>query len=422
MYISGKKIWGLLLFLLLIYSCDKNTNTQDTKIRTYTLKVIGLYPKIFNCIGKKELPCIYFTTEDGSVRFIPLERLGLEEAPPAFMPDQGLAVPLIFSEKITAVIQISREYTLGYRLISTGAINLDEFVHFASAKNDTLLFGNSSNIEVASESLRMQIPNDKNNIITDNQEYKTIEITGDWKSCSDINITQKGIEGIVFSNAFSGIRYFLIQKGSAFPEFIGWREFQENTTHTETGIPHIFLANLSEEAYPSVDSTEIDPPYPFGFVDTKTIWFSTQKYPPPQSIKVKFVRMLRRFESICSLASDGTKTFVFAEDKNGLYVFQRKSKWEWIEEKITDNSYGYLNSFIFGGTPCAVFTGKDGTLKITCKINNTWKIKTIDPDVFSGINLHMFQENSRLHIVYNLVQNRPVIRYVQVEMDRLFRD
>ncbi len=414
----------LLLFILAYQSCAKTTNDQDTKIRFYTLRTSGLYPKIFSCIGKKEALCIYFTAEDGTIRFTPLERIELEEAPPAFVPDKGLAIPLMFSEKITAVIQISQDHmALGYRLISGGTINLSEFVSFASAKNDVLLFGDNTYIKIASENTQMQIPNDKNNIITDNQEQKTIEITGNWMPCSDIVITKKGIEGIVFSNTFSGIRYFLVQSNSSSTEFVGWRTFQEDATYTESKIPYVFLITLSEEAYPSVDSTDINPLFPFGFIDTKNVWFSIQRYDilPPR-IKIRYVGTSRKFEPICSISSDGSKTFVFAEDKTGLYIFQRKSRWEWVEEKITDNSYGYLNSFIFNGTPCAIFTGKDNTLKVTCKISGAWKIKTIDPDEFSGINLYTFQENSRLHIVYNLIRSKPLIRYAQIYIDSLFSE
>lgn len=387
------------------------------------IQIPGIYPKIFPCLGRTEKICIYYTGEDGSIWFFPIDNTDKPVQTIAHKAKYGTAIPIVFFQNLTGVVEI-RNDNPNYFLMVNGLTSLAADVSFVSANTQTLIFGDSVYREVLliidQQIIRRVIPNDKN-ILFETEESKDIisrdiDVVGGWSNCSSVFSDNDSVEGVVFSEIFSALNYFFFSKDRTISEFIGWDEVEETSSPEYLGIPSLYSLKLKKNAYPSVNSAKISPNYTFGFLDPNTIIF-VSPLSPPTEIKLRYLETSKKYlRDSCSISSDGGITYIFGSDKKELIMFQKKQKW--IREKVADFSAGEILSFIYKGSPCVLFTNlKDMSLKFSCKSGNIWNFREIDSGFIYSIS--MYNDGQSLLVIYNVIDDRGSlkIRIAKLKLD-----
>lgn len=390
----------------------------------------GIYPKIFRCVGKEEMLCLYFTGRDGKIWFFPVQNFENPVSTIAYTPreENSLAFPLLFSPQITAVFEVDFE-SYSNLLFVRGLTELQLNVSFASAKivGDTysLIFGDSSRRNLlfsTNENFFYGVIKNDRNIIFDRDENRETEISGNWGRCADVMpVSDEVVHGVVFSKIFSALNYFVISGRSSLSEFIGWEISEEKSTLEPTGIPSLYSARIKGNAYPSVDSTRVDPNTVFGFSDINNLLLIFPSS-PPREVRIRYLNMTKKYMGQCSICSDGRKSYIFGSDGRNLLMFLRRESYIWDVEKVADFTTGQIvYSLIYNGSPCVMFNNlNEMALKVACKIKGRWDVKEIDYGIISDVSF--LETQNKILVVYNIFENRELfIRYTELDLGKLFR-
>lgn len=425
LYLFGKFTLPILFYFILL--CCKGVGTQTHQsIEKKDIEIFGIYPKIFPCVGRAERLCVYYTGENGYVWFFPIENFDNPIPTIGYNAKNGFATPVLFSHNLTAVVEIRLDNPK-YFLMVNGVTNLYTNVSFASANTRVILFGDEVRREFLLLTnqgfLNVIIPNDKNILFELGGEgdvlTREIEITGVWGKCSSVvSAYEDVVEGIVFSEEFSALNYFFFSKDRTISEFVGWDRVEEYSSPPEPmGILSLYSIKIKGNAYPSVNSTKISPPYSFGFLDLNTIVLVSPSSPPPDKVKVEYMDISKKYQgNSCSISSVGNIPYIFVSDGKELVSFQKRLGWN--RERIADFSVGEILSFVYRDYPCVVFTNlRDMILKISCRLNDGWKFKDIDSGFIYGLNI--YNDGSHiLRIIYNVLEKKVLkIRLSEVNLE-----
>lgn len=427
--LSLKKYLGsfLFLFLLLCTSCQVDNSGTSYKPLRRDVRIYGIYPKFFPCIGKEDKTCLYFTQMDGKIWFLPVESLDDPTPTVAYNPsyEGRMAIAVLFSPVITSVVEVGIDMPSSI-LFVYGVTDITAQVSFAVGgladdKKYYILFGDRAqrNIIFVDEIgfFLWNVKNDRN-IIFDRDENRQVEIAGDWGGCAALVPSDKLIEGVTFSRAFYGISYFVASEKGSLSEFVGWELKKEVSTYELTDIPSIYSLKIKEEAYPSVDSTRLNPNYIFGFSDVNTILFVSPSTPSVRQIEITYLSMTKKYKPYCSISNYDGKTYVFGSDGKNLLMFYRSGNFVWTSEKIAKFSSGELFSFIYNKSPCVIFT-HDSVLRIACRIKDNWEFRDIDYGFI--YNLYVYQAQERIFAVYNVIKDdQLIVRFTEMDIGEVF--